>query len=83
VLDVCDRLARRGVAARVAPAFIDQEPRAEELLRDAREQLKDKVAETKQRLIEREQRAEQLLEKLPLVGAAAAKTLHDLTHRSH
>jgi sirohydrochlorin cobaltochelatase len=37
VLDVCARLGREGRFAQVAPAFIDQEPRLENVLKDARE----------------------------------------------
>jgi hypothetical protein len=44
-------------------------------------QVKEKVAETKQMLVEQEERAEALLERVPVVGTAAAKKLHDLTHR--
>ena len=39
VLDVCACLARGAKFARVAPAFIDQEPRVENVLQDARETL--------------------------------------------
>jgi sirohydrochlorin cobaltochelatase len=39
VLEVCARLSGRGVFARVAPAFIDQEPRVEQALAAAREPL--------------------------------------------
>jgi hypothetical protein len=46
-----------------------------------RDQVNEKIAETKTRISEGEEQAEALLEKVPLVGAAAAKKLHDLTHR--
>jgi hypothetical protein len=44
-------------------------------------QVKEKMAETKQKLVEQEERAEALLERVPVVGTAAAKRLHQLTHR--
>jgi len=46
-----------------------------------KEQVKEKVAEAKQKIVAQEERAEAVLEKVPVVGSAAAKKLHDLTHR--
>lgn len=43
--------------------------------------MTETIAEGKQRLAEQEERAEEALEKVPVVGPAAAKKLHELTHR--
>jgi pantothenate kinase type III len=76
------RLAREAGALGVVRAVAGEvQDRTTEAIGQAKEQLREKVAEGKQKLVEQEERAEAVLEKVPVVGAAAAKKLHELTHR--
>jgi hypothetical protein len=85
-------LMREG-AARVKQALREGDPRgavravqerASEAIGQVKGRVRDKLSETeravKEKLEETEQRAEALLDKVPVVGAAAAKKLHGLTH---
>jgi predicted GIY-YIG superfamily endonuclease len=67
-----------GVVRLVASEVQD---RTTEAIGQAKEQVKEKVAEAKQKIVAQEERAEAALEKVPVVGGAAAKKLHELTHR--
>jgi len=55
--------------------------RAEGAVAGVQERAAGAVESVKQRLASTEQRAEALLEKVPGVGAVAARKLHDLTQR--
>lgn len=85
-------LMREG-AARVKQALREGDPReaarvvqerAGEAIDRIRGAAREKLSETehkvKEKLEQTEQRAEALLEKVPVVGPAAKKKLHDLTH---
>ena len=75
------QLAREAGALGVARIVASEvQERTSEAIGQAKEQLMETVAEGKQKLAEQEQRAEAALEKVPLVGPAAAKKLHELTH---
>lgn len=58
---------------------------ARELVRGVRGRASEAVEQLKERVQDRvqdgERRAEELLAKVPAVGPAAARKLHDLTHR--
>jgi len=85
-------LMREG-AARVKKALREGDPRgavravqerAGEAIAQVKGRVRSKLDETerqvKEKLEETEQRAEALLDKVPVVGHAAAKKLHGLTH---
>lgn len=76
VMAVAEQVQERTTEAisQVKDKIAETQQSAEALYREKETQLKEKLAET-------EERAEALLEKVPLVGAAAARKLHDLTHR--
>jgi predicted flap endonuclease-1-like 5' DNA nuclease len=64
-----------GTAKDLARALVGEvQERAAGAVEHLKDNLKDKLADT-------EQRAEQLLAKVPGVGPAVAKKLHDLTNR--
>jgi ERCC4-type nuclease len=68
----------RAVASEVQDRTTEAIGQAKE---QVQEKVKEKVAEAKQQIVAQEERAEAALEKVPVVGAAAAKKLHELTHR--
>lgn len=76
MLSVAEQVQERTTEAisQVKDKIAETQHNAEALYKEKETQLKDKLAET-------EERAEALLEKVPLVGAAAARKLHELTHR--
>jgi gas vesicle protein len=78
------RAAVRAVQERAGEAIDQVKGAVREKLSATEKQVKDKLHETEQRVKDKleqtEQRAEALLDKVPVVGAAAAKKLHGLTH---
>lgn len=76
VIAIAEQVQERTSEAigQVKDKLAETEQKAEALYKEKEAQLKEKLAET-------EERAEALLEKVPLVGAAAARKLHELTHR--
>jgi hypothetical protein len=76
------QLARDAGALGVVRAVAGEvQDRTTEAIGQAKEQLAEKIAEGKQMIAQQEQRAEAVLEKVPVVGATAAKKLRELTHR--
>jgi predicted nucleic acid-binding Zn-ribbon protein len=65
--------------AAVESAVSDVQHRVESAVSDVQNKVASKVADLKDKLHSTEQQAEEALSKIPLVGKAAAKKLHDLT----
>lgn len=76
VLEVADQVQQR--TASTIKQVRDKISKTEN---QVREKINETEAQLKERLVETEERAEALLEKVPVVGSKAAKKLHDLTHR--
>ena len=66
--------AARIVQERTGEAIGQLKVAVSDVIDERQEQLREKLEET-------EKQAEELLKKVPVVGKAAAKALHDVTHR--
>lgn len=54
---------------------------ADAVMEEVQERTTEAIGQAKQKIAAQEERAEAVLERVPVVGERAAKKLHELTHR--